>query len=408
MINTDQFTENDLIEMVINSRSFLEIFSIYYKTISQMKDYTIIIFDNQITESVNRRPPLDLTMKLKEVKIVSIFKSSFCILNKAMCYKMLENRNAIFEYKNCFNLDVNMMNVLTDFHNGSKDEKTNSIISDINLFSNDITCYPYLIENAGKMDDSYVEECVIRTLLIFNKFKHSTFHTFSADFLNTEQDYQDTKESIETMRKFANSNTRLNAFLALQKSIYALLLKTAILSFTKNKGLKTKITELMEFINNDLGVFFERETVVCYWFMKDRNDERIKKFFRGIQPNAKNIIKTIQGMSWDLFHLRFCTEVGMANDIENGTICIHYLITQDNGLADLANAHPIKFIIHKKGDIVPKVIFAEPIYDIITEIDIQRILFDNIRVRNNTYKNVNIKRLITKLEDELYSTLSPS
>lgn len=398
----NQFSENDLITMIINSSNFLEIFSIYYSNVEQLKDYTILIFDDQITKSINKKPPLELTKKLKKAKIVSIFKSSFCILNEIMCHKMLQSRDATFEYKNCFDLDINMMNILTDFHNGSKDVEVNSIMTDLNLFSNDITCYPYLMENAGKIDDSYVEECVIKTLLIFNKFKHSTLQTFSADYLNTEQDYQDTKKSIEMMRVFSNSTTNLHAFLALQKFIYALLLKTAILSFSSNNGIRKRMIELMEFVNNDIAIFLEREMVYCYWFLKNRNDERIKKFFRGIQSNSKNIIKTIQGMSWDLFHLRFCTEVGMATDIGNGTICIHYLITQDNGLADLANAHPIKFLIYKKGDIAPKVIFAEPIYDLVSEIDIFKNLLDNRRVRNSNYRNVNIESLIKKLEDELY------
>lgn len=120
------------------------------------------------------------------------------------------------------------------------------------------------------------------------------------------------------------------------------------------------------------------------------------------------MIKTLQGMTWDLFHLRFCTEIGIANDIENGTICMHYLVTQDNGLADLANAHPIKFFIFKKGDIAPKIVYAEPIYDAITEVDISNILFDNAETRNETYHNVDIDCLIKDLEKELQDIRSIS
>lgn len=176
-------------------------------------------------------------------------------------------------------------------------------------------------------------------MLIFNKFKHSSLHTFSLEYPNTEQDYQDTKETIDFMKEFSNNRTEFDTLLKSQKIIYALLLKAAIISFRSKNGIRRKVTELMDFINNELGIFLERETVFCYWFLKNRNDDRIRKFFRGVQLNSEKIIKTIQGMSWDLFHLRICFSI----------------------------------------------------------------LFDNAKKRNKVYQAGNIERLVKILEEELHN-----
>lgn len=396
------FSEQELMALMVNSANFFELLVIYSKNIDQLSDYTILVFDDDMTEEVNKKPPLDITSKFKEASIVSIFKSSFCILNEFICSKMERCEKADFEYKYCFNLDVNVMNVLVDFHRhatGSAD--SNSVVCDLSLINNDISCYPYMLENANKLENVDLQKHVIDTLLIFNKFKRSTLSNFTLDYPNEEVDYRDTKEAIDTMKKLAMSKT--NLITKVQKYIYALLLKTAIISFTGTSGIKLKMLELLEFVNNSLGLFMEREMVICYWFLKNRNDGRIKKFFKSMQPNAKHLIKTIQGMSWDLFHLRFCCEIMTSQDIDNGLICLHYLVTHDNGLADLANAHSIKYIIHKKGDITPKTIYAKPICDIISEIDVLKNLQDNAVNRGKTYQTTTIDNLICKLEEELLS-----
>lgn len=394
------FTEEELINLLINSQDFLELMAVYYMNIEQLRKYTIIAFDNQMTETINPTPPLDLTQKIKSASIVSIFKSSFCVLNEEISNKLLKGIKADFEYIYCLDLDLNMMNILVNYHNEpGKNTDLDSILSDLNSFNNDVSCTPYLVENALKINNIELKTHVVETMLIFNKYKRSTLSTFSPDYPNTEQDYQDTKKALDMMKQFAS--TENDIIFAAQKYIYALLLKTTLISFCNNHGIAQKILELVEFINNESGLFLERETVICYWFLKNRNDKNIAKFFKGIQLNAKDIIKTIQGMSWDLFHLRFCIEMGMATDLRENQLCLHYLITQDHGLADLTNAHPIKYMLFKQGDIAPKIIFAEPIYETITEIDIIQNLQKNSNIRNETYNTKSIDVLIKHLEQDI-------
>lgn len=262
-----------------------------------------------------------------------------------------------------------------------------------------------MIENAAKISDVRIEEYAIRTLLIFNKFMRSDLHSFSSERPSLNKDFENAKETIDLMKKMPEKDSGFYPFLEMQKSIYALLLKTAILSFQKNLGVRHSLSVLMDFINMDLGLCLERETVLCCLFLRDRNNSKVSKFFRGIQRNSKKIVNTIRGMAWDLFHLRFCIEFGMANDINQGSICLHYFITRDNGLADLADAYPLKLLIYKKGGILPKVVFDKSILEIeIPEIDILMNLFDNQKIRSATCQNRDVDKLIEILENELLNT----
>lgn len=194
---------------------------------------------------------------------------------------------------------------------------------------------------------------------------------------------------------------RANSVFNLQPFIYCLLLKTSLISFKSKSGIKKKMEDLMNFINEELGVFLQREVVLCYWFLMNRNDTRIAKFFKLVQSNSKKLISVLQGMSWDLFHIRNCIEMGIHNDTQEGKLIIHYLVTHDNGLSEVIDAYPIKFLISKKDNLAPITVFAEPLYETIPEIDIEDLLIKNKEQRTNTYQNNDIDILIKRLEHEL-------
>lgn len=80
----NQYSEEELIDFLINSKDFLEILAVYYINIKQLKEHTIVIFDNEMAKSINKNPPLNITKKLKTANVVSIFNSTFCILNESI------------------------------------------------------------------------------------------------------------------------------------------------------------------------------------------------------------------------------------------------------------------------------------------------------------------------------------
>ena len=76
----------------------------------------------------------------------------------------------------------------------------------------------------------------------------------------------------------------------MQKAIYVLILKTICIEFSNaKKSAKNKIMTLFEFVNEQLEVCY------CYF----NHDERVKKFFKKIQRNSKDLLDTINGVAWD-------------------------------------------------------------------------------------------------------------
>jgi len=208
-------------------------------------------------------------------------------------------------------------------------------------------------------------------------------------------------------------NNANNELVIPQKNIYAILLKTTIISFESKSKIKKKFEELLDFTNNKLGMFFEKELVICYWFLKDRNDDKICRFFKDIQLSTrKDIFNTLRGMAWDLLHLRwlmtsmFIGENNEQHNPSNCTIYIDSLVTQDKGLTNIIKAYPIKCIIYKSGDIMPKVIWKYSLTDIVDEIDVFNNFCSNIETRQKTLKSANVDILIQELENNLKQLLT--
>ena len=218
------YSESELIDMIINADNFLEILTIFLKYMDALKDYTIFFFDNRITGSINKCPPANISQKVKRVNLVSTFSEDVCVINESLCRQMAYFGNANFTYKYCYDLDINLMNVLVDYHQGKS--PSDDTLWDLHLLSTDITCIPYIIENAAKLNDVHTEKCVVDTLLVYNKFKRSlTLNTFGTEYPFINEDYLNVKGSIDLMREI---NCDTLDCIGLQKYIYALLLKTAL------------------------------------------------------------------------------------------------------------------------------------------------------------------------------------
>lgn len=396
------YSESELVKMIINSDNFLEIIATFWKNIDILRDYTFLVFDNKMARSINKHPPADMSKKVKKVNLVSTFSENVCVINETLCREMAYTGHADFSYKYCYDLDINLMNVLVDYHQGKS--PSDDTLSDLHLLSNDITCFPYMIENAAKLEDVHTEKCVVDTLLVYNKFKRSVaLNSFGSEYPYVNEDYLNVKDSIDLMNRM-NCDTLDHIWW--QKYIYALLLKTALVSFEKGKTAQHHIQTLLSFVNNELGVVFERELFLCCLFLKNRNDTRIKKFYRGVQCSSTNLLKTIKSMAWDLFHLRFCVDFGMAYDTNENprNFCIHYFATCDNGLANVATAYPLKYLIYKKGQLRLQTLFDQSKFDEFTDMNIVETLYKQEHVRELVRKKTNVDFLITEMEKEILQT----
>lgn len=385
---------------------------LFYNNIDILKNHTFIFLNDNISTGTNNNIPEYMNKESDGICVSTLAAGNRCfILNKKSVLVAIKQDKYNFNYSFGFRLDTNMMNYLSSYYEGERDIPKHFLAILKKRVEEGFTldCMPYIFENFGKLNDAKIEKGVYKSLLPFIRFCESGFEKFSVDYPFSKSEHLKVTEMIREYEHSIKNNLLTDS----QKYIYAMFLKTAIINFTSKAQIKKKLECLLEFVNNKLGLLFELEFVICYWFLKDRNDDRIKKFFKAVQQNNKEkILNVLSGMAWDVFHLRgLSTTMGISEDNPvhlkiNNVIYIDALVTQDKGLINIIKAYPIKCIIYKKGDLVAKIIWKYGIEEIVNEIDFFEKFQSNLEIRRNTYKEGNINVLIQELEVELKQTLN--
>lgn len=189
-------------------------------------------------------------------------------------------------------------------------------------------------------------------------------------------------------------------FFEMQKAIYVLLLKTICIEFSNpKKSAKNKIMSLFDFVNEQLGFIAERELEVCYCYFN--HDEMTKKFFKKVQRNSNDLLDTINGMAWDLTHIRLIEQQFMFRPTDEVRFAIHMLLTFDNGLKEILQINPIEQIVFYEEIPIPKLkhFWVDNIPDA------KEILLsdENKRKRQQTFSEMDVDKLRRILEEELLS-----
>lgn len=263
----------------------------------------------------------------------------------------------------------------------------------------------YMFENSLKLGVNVDKRTVFENLLACERFKNIDREKYinEGKFAYIKENgniLYDTDQTFYLMN-IELRNSEVKDIFRIYYAIEAILLKMTIIEFkNKEKGIKFKIQQMIDFINNELGCFFEREVAICYLFWK--RDNKVMKFFKRIQINNKKILLDIKGMAWDLFHIRHL-EYNMANINVNGCRYeINSILTFDNGLRDVLKAYPIKSCMIYDGNFIP--IFKNSISQLIVEVeDIDEQLSSKQDKRRKM--QVNVEKLVLELEKELKDLL---
>ncbi|MGG5329561.1 hypothetical protein [Enterococcus sp. AZ163] len=187
-----------------------------------------------------------------------------------------------------------------------------------------------------------------------------------------------------------------------QRPIHALLLQVVIIKFSTKKGIKYKLDQLFDCFINQMGKFMERELAICYLYLK--NDKRTEKFFGKVQKNSKDILQVIEGMSWDLAHIRHLEDSMRHSVYDEASFEIHSLATYDNGLKDMLSVYPVESLSFRKNSL--NVIFTYEFEKFIEEIDFSN-YWDRRKPEKRLliYKKTDFSYLIKEKQRELLNII---
>ena len=263
-------------------------------------------------------------------------------------------------------------------------------------------CVPYLVENAAKKDDINVIDCYknIKSFMLFKSFDFSVFEEKGeCAYVRQEEDIQIDVDGLYNdmlSEKFYQAYENL---FRMQKALYVLLLKTVCIEFTNRKSAKNKVMELFDFVNEQLGFIAERELEVCYYYFN--HHEKTKKFFKKVQKNSKDLLHTINGMAWDLIHIRLIEQQFTLKPTDEVRFAIHVLLTYDDGLKEILQINPIEQIVFYKDIPIPKL--KHFWIDNIPGAKEKLLSEENRRRRHQAFVEKDVNELTRTLEAELLS-----
>ncbi len=340
-------------EMFLRS-NMLEHMACYQKYKKDLKDCTFVVFsETQGTEL----PEILHTNYNNDFAVINLgCTNRYYAMNQQIYEEMIRTGETYYGVDICVELDTQAVSylktVFKEYSHIPEYDKIRPLVQYLQLRDVNYSCMPYLIENAAKRGKIDRIECY-KNLKSYFLFKAFEIKDDMGVYCRSEEDIM-----IET-DSFYNDIFSDKFFLAykdlieLQKAIYVLFLKAICIEFENPKrSAQTKMMELLDFVNEELGFVANRELEICFHYFN--HDDRTKKFFKKVQKNSKNLFGVVDGMAWDLIHIKLLEREYMTKVVDKVTFAIHILLTYDNGLKDILQINPIEQIAFYKDIPIPK------------------------------------------------------
>ena len=125
--------------------------------------------------------------------------------------------------------------------------------------------------------------------------------------------------------------------------------------------------------------------------------------FKKTKQNSKNISNSINGMSWDLTHIRIIERLYSFTFDDYVKFGIHPILTYDNGLKDILKLCPVKKVV-----IYDRYVFCwlkTPFCEIFPKA--KELMFDDkiVEKRRKVFENRSIECIREELEAEIEKTI---
>lgn len=380
-----------IVGSVLNSQNPVRCLEEYIDNTSA-QDITFLLFDGNQTTSFS-----NVTHKYSQNKyrIVNLGNyNNTAVINTSI----LSAKQNLIPLKTSYviNLDSNIASLLpkiikdspieNDFLNFLKYIKSNNL---------NLSLSPYLLEDSlnssGMKNNSRAYECLLG-YFVFDRISLNELISLPSVPNVDDFFYADRAWSQMRFSRFYERDEEKRV-----RSIYCFLLKVYTINAKSNKGPKNKISELISFINFDLGVYFEFGMLLAYWYFS-KTHECVIQFFQKIQPKSNDKLKNIEGMAWDLFHLwDIPTEMAILSN-ENNAIMLHALATHDDSLAKITKLNPITRIAFYSNKAQVK--YQLSLDDVLNDSSMLDSIYDYKSQRETLCETINLLDLSTQLEQE--------
>lgn len=137
-----------------------------------------------------------------------------------------------------------------------------------------------------------------------------------------------------------------------QRITLLILIKILLIQFKSKKKERAKLKELLDFMHNEIGGYFDRETVIAVMYFMERESV---PFLQVVNEGGRQIrlLKKLDNLAWDMNSARFLEKLMAGKG--DGDFFIPYFLTLDSKLRNLYQLYTVKSAIFddNTGSIVP-------------------------------------------------------
>ncbi len=352
------------------------------------KNWKLILFDTD----VDNLALIGYNKKFGKYTICGLGDYNHCFV---MDRKMLVKQNNVpVCFSTCINFDSNVSSYISSmFFKERVDKELVNMILYIRKQKFQTTCQHYAFE--ASLNQYPINEAAVYNTLYADKMLTEMTEKQIEDgdfvpFVLPENAYQDLYRAVQYIKNDKGQEYEIFWI------IYAMLLKGFIIRVEVKKGNKGKISELLEFIRDYIGVYLENESYLIGKYIC--RDSYNKDFFRHMQPNRDKeaFLRDVKGMAWDLCHLRNVLEEMKVRNIADNIVFLHCFASYEIGLIDVLKSNQIKRILYLEDEAYYK--YEHEIFDIDGCAELKEVYADSF-----TYmvKNSALKEVCLELEEQV-------
>lgn len=308
----------------------------------------VLLFDGKQIEKTNNTFFEEYKNNTYQIKPIANYKN-LNVLNQHIFSLLPTSIFQELKIANFVNLDSNIVSILPKYFEKKGNQDLATLIEHIINGKLSISSIPYFLEDSLNSSGMKNDERVYESTLYYCVLRRLSSGISTIDRCPISNDYVDADEIFGLMKSTRRNDVN---FEKRAKALYCFLLKMYILKFNSKKKASYKVEQLLDFSNNELGIYLESGLYIAFLYFKGKNNA-VKNFFQKVTPSAKDILKKIEGMSWDLFHIwNIPTEMAICSN--DDIIQLQSIASGDKALIDMISVNPIERIFMYNDEAIVK------------------------------------------------------
>ena len=336
---------------ICNSDTLSEAFGRFYAARHKLRDWKFVFAARSGSVpgyAVNRDFARDAAVR-------SLFNSShILVVDARTCDDMLGGR-ASYPMDFSISLDSQALSYLEPYLEG-RASKIPSDFQEVFEFvarpDVNVDPIPYMQENLGNLSRKHGAE------RIKDKLKaYEVLRTIDVSILKSEglirsrlsdaELEQRAEEGVAMMRRWRGDQAARTELEHWHRCMYVLLLKMAQIQLRNPSApLSRKLFEFLDFCDRELATIFTRESVLAVAYFERGQKLR---FFDKIQKNKEDLLWLLQGMAWDLWHVRALEQALTRRPETKARYFFPALLTFDKRLIEVIDMYPLKACAYVEG-----------------------------------------------------------